>query len=102
MPDHVSIDLFRDAVKRGVKVRIMVAGRSNDTLITRFNGVRLYGALLEAGAEVIEYNRTMMHHKMMIVDRRWSTVGTANFDNRSFAHNEESNVSVLDEGVASS
>ena len=100
VPDHVSIDLFRDAVKRGVKVRIMVAGSSNDTMVTRLNSVRLYGALLEAGVEVMEYNRTMMHHKVMIVDRRWSTVGTANFDNRSFSHNEESNVSVLDEGVA--
>ena len=47
-----------------------------------------------------EYNRTMMHHKIMMVDGLWSTVGTANFDNRSFSHNEENNVSVCDEGVA--
>ena len=100
VPDHVSIDLFRDAVKRGVRVRVMVAGVSNDTLVARFNSVRLYGALLEAGVELYEYNRTMMHHKIMIVDGLWSTVGTSNFDNRSFSHNEESNVSVLDEGVA--
>ena len=99
VPDHVSIDLFRDAVKRGVRVRVMVAGSSNDTLITRFNSVRLYGALLDAGVELYEYNRTMMHHKIMMIDRLWSTIGTANFDNRSFSHNEESNVSVLDEPV---
>ena len=98
VPDHVSIDLFRDAVKRGVRVRVMVAGVSNDNLITRFNSVRLYGALLDAGVELYEYNRTMMHHKIMTIDGLWSTVGTANFDNRSFSHNEESNVSVLDEG----
>jgi cardiolipin synthase A/B len=100
VPDHVSIDLFRDAVKRGVRVRVMVAGTSNDTLITRFNSVRLYGALLEAGVEMYEYNRTMMHHKIMIVDGIWSTVGTSNFDNRSFSHNEESNVSAVDEEFA--
>lgn len=100
VPDHVSIDLFRDAVKRGVRVRVMVAGISNDTLITRFNSVRLYGAVLEAGVELYEYNRTMMHHKIMIVDGLWSTVGTANFDNRSFSHNEESNVSAVDEALA--
>jgi cardiolipin synthase len=41
-----------------------------------------------------------MHHKVMMVDGLWSTIGTANFDNRSFSHNEESNVSVWDEGVA--
>jgi cardiolipin synthase len=101
VPDHVSIDLFRDAVKRGVRVRVMVAGTSNDTLITRFNSVRLYGAMLDAGVELYEYNRTMMHHKIMMIDGRWSTIGTANFDNRSFSHNEESNVSALDEAVAS-
>jgi len=100
VPDHVSIDLFRDAVKRGVHVRVLVAGVSNDTLVTRYNSVRLYGALLDAGVELYEYNRTMMHHKIMMIDGLWSTVGTANFDNRSFAHNEESNVSVLNEGVA--
>jgi cardiolipin synthase len=100
VPDHVSIDLFRDAVKRGVRVRVMVAGVSNDTLITRFNSVRLYGALLEAGVELYEYNRTMMHHKIMIVDGLWSTVGTSNFDNRSFSHNEENNVSAVDGGLA--
>jgi cardiolipin synthase len=101
VPDHVSIDLFRDAAKRGVRVRVMVAGVSNDTLITRFNSVRLYGAVLEAGVELYEYNRTMMHHKIMVVDGLWSTVGTANFDNRSFSHNEESNVSAVSEALAS-
>ena len=51
-------------------------------------------------ASVYEYNRTMMHHKIMIVDGLWSTVGTTNFDNRSFSHNEENNVCVCDAGVA--
>ena len=99
VPDHVSIDLFRDAVKRGVRVRVMVAGKNNDTVITRFNSVRLYGALLDAGVELYEYNRTMMHHKIMMIDGLWATIGTANFDNRSFSHNEESNVSMSDEAT---
>jgi cardiolipin synthase len=100
VPDHVSIDLFRDAVKRGVRVRVMVAGIRNDTWITRLNSMRLYGALLDAGVELYEYDRTMMHHKIMVVDGVWSTVGTANFDNRSFAHNEESNVCLCDSDFA--
>jgi cardiolipin synthase len=100
VPDHTSIDLFRDAVKRGVRVRIMIAGSSNDTLVTRLNSLRLYGPLLHAGAKVYEYNRTMMHHKIMVVDGLWSTVGTTNFDNRSFSHNEENNVCACDEGFA--
>ena len=99
VPDHVSIDLFRDAVKRGVRVRVMVAGSSNDTLVTRLNSLRLYGALLKAGVQVYEYNRTMLHHKIMVVDRVWSTVGTTNFDNRSFALNDELNVVLYDRAV---
>lgn len=100
VPDHLAIDLFRDAVKRGVRVRIMVAGTSNDNWIARLNSIRLYGALLETGAELLEYNRTMLHHKTMVVDGLWATVGTTNFDSRSFAHNEENNVCVCDAKVA--
>lgn len=100
VPDHLAIDLFRDAVKRGVRVRIMVAGSHNDTVLARLNSIRLYGALLEAGVELLEYNRTMLHHKTMVVDGLWATVGTTNFDSRSFTHNEENNVCVNDAGVA--
>jgi cardiolipin synthase len=96
VPDHLAIDLFRDAVKRGVRVRIMVAGVPNDNLVARLNSVRLYGALLETGVELLEYNRTMLHHKTMVVDGVWATVGTTNFDSRSFAHNEENNVCLCD------
>ena len=59
-----------------------------------------YGPLLKAGVQVYEYNRTMMHHKIMVVDHLWSTVGTTNFDNRSFSHNEENNVCLCDEAFA--
>jgi cardiolipin synthase len=100
VPDHLAIDLFRDAVKRGVRVRIMVAGTPNDTWSARLNSLRLYGALLEAGAELFEYNRTLLHHKTMVIDGLWATVGTTNFDNRSFAHNEENNVCVCDKQIA--
>ena len=100
VPGHVAIDLFRDAVARGVRVRVMVAGTRSDAMAARLNSVRLYGALLEAGVELLEYNQTMMHHKTMVVDGQWATVGTTNFDNRSFSHNEESNICVCDAGVA--
>ena len=71
----------------------------NDNWIARQNSVRLYGRLLAAGVEIYEYNRTMLHHKTMVVDGVWVTVGTANFDNRSFAHNEESNVCIFNHGL---
>jgi len=77
-----------------------VSGRYNDNRAARRNSVRLCGQLLDAGIEVWEYNRTMLHQKTMVVDEIFSTVGTANFDSRSFAHNEESNVCVHDADVA--
>jgi cardiolipin synthase len=49
---------------------------------------------------VVEYNRTMLHHKTMVVDGLWCTVGTTNFDNRSFSHNEENNVCGCDAALA--
>lgn len=100
VPDHLAIDLFRDATKRGVRVRVMVAGKPNETIMARLNSLRLYGALLEAGVELLEYNRTLLHHKTMVVDGLWCTVGTTNFDTRSFSHNEENNVCVCDAGLA--
>ncbi len=92
VPDSRVIALLARACRRGVKVRLMLAGRHNDTWWARQNSVRLYGALIEAGIEIHEYQPTMLHQKTMIVDGAWATVGTANFDNRSFALNEETNI----------
>jgi len=100
VPDPVAIETLIEAKQRGVDVRIMVSGIRNDNWLARHNSTRLFGRLLDAGIEIHEFNRTMLHHKTMVVDRRWVTVGTANFDNRSFAHNEESNVCVMDRTVA--
>jgi cardiolipin synthase len=100
VPDPVAIDMLIEAKQRGVNVRIMVSGIRNDNWLARHNSVRLFGRLLAAGIEIQEFNRTMLHHKSMVVDRQWVTIGTANFDNRSFAHNEESNVCFLDRQLA--
>ena len=100
VPDPVAIETLIEAKKRGVSVRIMVSGIHNDNWLARQNSVRLFGRLLAAGIEIHEFNRTMLHQKTMVVDDRWLTVGTTNFDNRSFAHNEESNVCACDEELA--
>jgi len=97
VPDAAAIDTLIEAKRRGVDVRIMVSGMNNDSWLSRHNSIRLYGRLLEAGIEIYEYQRTMLHHKTMVVDSVWATIGTTNFDNRSFAHNEESNVCFYDE-----
>ena len=100
VPDPVATEMLIDAQKRGVRLRIMVSGIRNDAWLARQNSVRLFGPLLAAGIEIQEFNRTMLHQKTMVVDERWVTVGTANFDNRSFAHNEESNICCLDADLA--
>jgi cardiolipin synthase len=98
VPDQVAIDALTAARRRGAEVHVVVSGIRNDNWLARRNSIRLFGPLLEAGVAIYEYNRTMLHQKVMIVDEAWATVGTANFDNRSFAFNEESNVSLHDRG----
>jgi cardiolipin synthase len=100
VPDDSAVEILVEASQRGVDVKIMVAGIYNDVRLSRYSGIHLYGKLLEAGVEIYEYNRTMMHQKTMVVDGVWSTVGTTNFDNRSFALNEESNICVYDRSLA--
>jgi cardiolipin synthase len=100
VPDQAAIDTLVEARQRGVDVRIMVAGRHNDTWLARQNSRRLYGPLLRAGIQILEYNKTFMHQKTMVVDGLWVSMGTTNFDNRSFAHNEETSVCVRNAGVA--
>jgi cardiolipin synthase A/B len=96
VPDEVSVETLAEATARGVQVRVLVAGRRSDNWLARQNSVRLYGALLDSGIKVYEYHRTMLHQKVMLVDGCWCTVGTSNFDNRSFAHNEETNICTAD------
>ena len=100
IPDQAAIDTLVEARQRGVDVRIMVAGRHNDTWLARQNSRRLYGPLLRAGIHILEYNTTFMHQKTMVVDGLWVSIGTTNFDNRSFAHNEETSVCIKDTELA--
>lgn len=92
IPDLRTISMLSEACRRGVSVKVMLAGKHNDTWWARQNSVRLYGALLRAGVELYEFQPTMLHQKTMVLDGVWATVGTTNFDNRSFALNEETNV----------
>lgn len=100
VPDPTALDTLIEAKKRGVDVRIMVAGDANENWLSRHNAVRLYGRLLRAGIEILEYDTTLLHHKTMVIDGIWATIGTTNFDSRSFAHNEENNVCFYDASVA--
>ncbi len=97
VPDEAAVDALRGGQGSAAWTSASWCRASTTTTGSRAsNSVRLYGPLLEAGIEILEFNRTMLHQKTMVVDARWATVGTTNFDNRSFAHNEENNVCVYD------
>jgi cardiolipin synthase len=100
IPDDQAIRILTAARRRGVDVKIMVSGIHIDNFLARRNSTRLYRPLLEAGVEIYEYNQTMLHQKFMVCDGIWATVGTTNFDNRSFALNDENNVCVYDRAFA--
>jgi cardiolipin synthase len=88
------------AVRRGVKVRILVEGDLTDAKPVKYAGRYAYQRFLDAGIEIFEYQPTMMHAKAMVVDGTWSMFGSANFDNRSLELNDEMNVAVNDPGLA--
>lgn len=100
LPDKSLTHELCEAVKRGVKVRILVPGRKSDHWMTRSTSRGGYGPLLESGAEVYEYAPTMIHAKVLCVDGRWAVVGSTNFDNRSFGINDEVNLAVRGEALA--
>lgn len=78
-----------DAASRGVRVRILVPGPHIDKEVVRVAGRYVYEELLACGVEVHEYQPTMLHAKTLVVDGCWSSVGTVNFDNRSFQLHDE-------------
>ncbi|MBA2438470.1 MAG: cardiolipin synthase B, partial [Acidimicrobiia bacterium] len=87
------------ASRRGVDVRILVNGRQVDKEVARRAGQRSYAKLLDAGARIFEFDQTMMHAKVLLVDQCWANVGSGNFDSRSFDLDLEVNIAVLDAGV---
>ncbi|MDQ3353848.1 MAG: phospholipase D-like domain-containing protein, partial [Actinomycetota bacterium] len=98
-PRVALIEALVAAAERGVDVRILVNGPHIDKEVVRRVGQRSYGKLLEAGVRIFEYQKTMMHAKVVLGDGCWANVGSANFDNRSLALQDEMNCSVLDSTI---
>ena len=96
VPDDDFRRLLVDAARRGVDVRILTTSDQTDIKTTWYAGRARYEELLAGGVRIYEYQPTMMHAKTLVADGVWSTVGTLNFDNRSLAFNDESNLLVLD------
>ena len=100
VPDPDTRRALEAAVRRGVDVRVIVPGEYSDVPIARHASRWHYEMLLRRGIRIFEYEPTMMHAKTMVVDGIWSTVGSSNFDDRSFRLNDEVNVNVYDAAIA--
>ncbi|MES3036843.1 MAG: phospholipase D-like domain-containing protein, partial [Bdellovibrionota bacterium] len=100
VPDTLAVDQFVKARERGVKIQIIVPGPHTDAAVVKVASRGLWGKLLEAGVEIYEYQPTMFHCKVMIVDDFFVSVGSTNFDDRSFRKNDEANLNIFDEQFA--
>ena len=100
VPDPLTRKALLTALRRGVRVRIIVPGKKIDAVVVRQASRADWGELLKAGALIHEFQPTMFHCKMMIVDSQLVSVGSTNFDNRSFRLNDEANLNIYDQGWA--
>ena len=100
VPDELTLTALRDALKRGVRVRLVVPGPHVDSTIVRNASQAQWGAMLQAGARIYRYQPALFHNKLMIVDGYLTIGGSANFDNRSFQLNDESNINIYDHAFA--
>nr|WP_051110008.1 phospholipase D-like domain-containing protein [Massilia niastensis] len=100
VPDDLTIRTMIAAAKRGVRVRLITPGKIIDSDLVKAASRERWPELLAAGVQIAEYGPTMYHVKALIVDSLLVSVGSTNFDNRSFSINDEANLNVLDEGFA--
>ena len=100
VPDSLAVAMLVAARRRNVDVEIIVPGPVLDAQLVRRASRALWGPLLEAGVRIFEYQPTMFHVKVMVVDDAWVSVGSTNFDDRSFRLNDEANLNVLDPAFA--
>ncbi|MFD0727546.1 phospholipase D-like domain-containing protein [Lysobacter brunescens] len=100
VPDALILQALLAACRRGVRVRVLLPGRHIDSATVRLASRAHWGELLRGGVEVYEYQPTMMHNKLLVVDRTMVSVGSTNFDVRSFRLNDEASMNVYDRAFA--
>jgi cardiolipin synthase len=101
IPEPAAIDAFGEAVGRGVDVRVMMPSTSgSDNPMVQHAGHRNFEKMLRCGVRLFEYPCTLLHQKVMTIDGVWSSVGSTNFDDRSFETNDEITLGFLDAGTA--
>jgi cardiolipin synthase len=99
LPDKAFREAIRRTARRGVAFVVIVPGSHTDQRWVRLASRRMYGHLLDVGVRMFEYEAGMTHVKALLVDQLWAVIGTTNFDNRSFEHNDEVNVAFRDAAV---
>jgi cardiolipin synthase len=99
-PDDGVCELLGTMVKRGVAVHLMLPGGRTDSPFVRRAGCYLYEDLLRSGVRLYEFQPTLLHQKIVIVDDIWSHVGSTNFDARSLALNEEVGIGIRSAKIA--
>ncbi|HEU4522707.1 MAG TPA: cardiolipin synthase [Thermoanaerobaculia bacterium] len=101
LPDDNALRAIDHAIEKGVTVWIMVPSvAATDNAIVQHASHHRFGHLLKRGVRIWEYDKTLLHQKVMIVDGMWSSVGSTNFDARSFEINDEISVGIVDPVVA--
>jgi cardiolipin synthase len=99
-PDRHMLDLLCDASQRGVLVQLMLPGSRTDSIMLRLAARHLYPQLLDAGVEIYEYQPSLSHQKIMVVDEKFARIGSTNLDCRSLELNAEAGIATVDSGVA--
>ena len=100
VPDAMTVEAMLAAARRGVAVTVLVPGRRTDSVVARRASQHMWGRLLRGGVRIQAYGPCQLHWKVLIVDDWWVSVGSTNFDNRSFRLNDEANLNVYDPGFA--
>jgi cardiolipin synthase A/B len=100
VPDSGMIACIKEAVARGVCVKLMLPGERTDSPFVARAGRHLYSELVEAGIELYEYQPTLCHQKVVVIDECWSLVGSTNMDARSLELNAEVSVGIYSSEIA--
>jgi cardiolipin synthase len=100
IPDRLMSRELISSRKRGVRIRVLVPDKHLDSETVRIASKREWGPLMESGIEIYLYEPTMLHCKMLIFDRHMVSVGSTNFDMRSFELNDEASLNIYDNAFA--
>jgi cardiolipin synthase len=95
IPSRGLIERLETAVRRRVKVKLLVPGKS-DVPAASYAGRAFFSRLLKAGIEIYTYLGPMLHAKTYLFDRCWSIIGSTNLDYQSLRYNDEGNIGILD------